>query len=265
MNDILEPLGERYGIHVVTGAGELSVTACNLFIERVKADGRPLRILYVSDFDPAGRSMPVAVARKIEFMIYDAGLDSDVQVRSVVLTPEQCEQYDLPRTPIKESENRAEKFEERHGEGATELDALEALHPGELGRILEREIAGYWDDELAKMTEDAAEPVRAKLKRINAKVHKKHAKQIQSLRKEYAALVATHARWAKRAQPVWQAIEETLDAEAPDMSDFEWPEPDEGREDLDPLFDSTRDYVEQIDRYKEFQGMPTARRPKNGG
>jgi hypothetical protein len=34
------------------------------------------------------------------------------------------------------------------------------------------------------------------------------------------------------------------------------PEPDDGDEDDDPLFDSTREYVEQIDRYKEHQGKP---------
>ena len=31
-------------------------------------------------------------------------------------------------------------------------------------------------------------------------------------------------------------------------------------EDDDPLFDSTREYVEQVDRYKEHQGKPIARR-----
>jgi hypothetical protein len=49
----------------------------------------------------------------------------------------------LPRIPIKETEKRSEAFEQRHGEGATELDALEALHPGVLARILEQEIGRY--------------------------------------------------------------------------------------------------------------------------
>jgi hypothetical protein len=39
----------------------------------------------------------------------------------------------------------------------------------------------------------------------------------------------------------------------------EWPEP-EGDDDPDPLFDSRRDYVTQIDRYKEFQGKATDRK-----
>jgi hypothetical protein len=67
MNDVLEPLARQYGVNLITGMGELSLTACHLFLERVEASGRPARILYVSDFDPAGDNMPVAVARKIEF------------------------------------------------------------------------------------------------------------------------------------------------------------------------------------------------------
>ena len=53
-----------------------------------------------------------------------------------------------------------------------------------------------------------------------------------------------------------------MDAEAPDLSEIEWPEPNEGDEDPDPLFDSLRDYVEQIDVYKAFQGKPTSRKPR---
>jgi hypothetical protein len=41
------------------------------------------------------------------------------------------------------------------------------------------------------------------------------------------------------------------------------PEPEEADEDdLDPLYDSARDYVTQVDRYKQHQGKPTQRRPQ---
>jgi hypothetical protein len=48
--------------------------------------------------------------------------------------------------------------------------------------------------------------------------------------------------------------------EGPFDGDREWPEPDDGDEGPDPLFDSTRDYVEQIDCCKDFQKKPIARR-----
>src|SRR5262245_44093283 len=99
----------------------------------------PVRILYLSDFDPGGRSMPKATARKVEFAIAKHDLDVDLQLIPVALSPEQCRQYRLPRTPLKDTERRKNRFEQIFGVGATELDALEALHPGELARLLEAE------------------------------------------------------------------------------------------------------------------------------
>ena len=84
----------------------------------------PVRVIYLSDFDPGGQNMPKTVARKVEFTIARFGLDVDVQLIPLALSAEQCRRYKLPRTPIKETERRKDAFEKKHGEGATELDAL---------------------------------------------------------------------------------------------------------------------------------------------
>jgi hypothetical protein len=47
------------------------------------------------------------------------------------------------------------------------------------------------------------------------------------------------------------------------IENIDWPKPDEGDEDDDPPYDSTRDYLDQIDRYKEFQDKPTERQPRS--
>ena len=61
---------------------------CRNLIDRIRGDEeRPVRILYVSDFDPSGRSMPVAVARKIEHELYRQELDHDVQLRPILPNP----------------------------------------------------------------------------------------------------------------------------------------------------------------------------------
>jgi hypothetical protein len=158
--------------------------------------------------------------------------------------------------PIKESEGRAAAFEARFGEGATELDALEALRPGELERILEGEIARYYDSDLAdRITETAAE-AQTDLDQINTRIRKRHAKAIAALNRERKKVIAAIAAFEKKARPVLRKIESDLEAEAPDVDQYDWPEPDEGDEDTDPLFDSTREYLDQIDRYKEHQGKP---------
>jgi hypothetical protein len=145
MNDILEPIASHYGANFITGMGELSITAVHGLIERVKRADRPARVFYISDFDPAGEAMPVSVSRKIEY--YSRKYDDipNIRLRQVVLTKEQCVEYKLPRTPIKDTDKRKDGFENRHGSGATELDALEALRPGELKKLITNELEQYFD------------------------------------------------------------------------------------------------------------------------
>jgi hypothetical protein len=59
---------------------------------------------------------------------------------------------------------------------------------------------------------------------------------------------------------VLTAIQHDLEDAAPDADDYDWPEPAEGDEDDNPLLDTTRDYIEQIDRFKEHQDKPTSRK-----
>src|SRR5215469_13392351 len=101
MNDILMPLGERYGVNVITGTGELSLTHCVRLVRRAEESGLPVRILYVSDFDPAGASMPVAVARKIEHTLYrEQRYDFDIQVLLFVLTRDHRIEHPFPTTTL---------------------------------------------------------------------------------------------------------------------------------------------------------------------
>ena len=147
-NDWLVPLCERRGVNLVVGIGEQSETRSRELAQRSAEFAVPVRVIYLSDFDPGGRSMPKAVARKVEFTIAKFGLDVDLQLIPLALTPDQCREYRLPRTPIKDTERRKDKFEQTFGVGATELDALEALYPGELARLLDAEIDNFLDPDL---------------------------------------------------------------------------------------------------------------------
>jgi hypothetical protein len=190
IDDVLEPIAERYRVNYTSCAGEISLTRCFELIQRAKVCQRPVRIPYVSDFDPAGRiSMPVACARKLEFLIRDGELDDlDIQLRPVVLTKEQCLEYNLPRTPLKDGERRAESFEEQHGEGGTELDALEALHPGVLRQILVDEIERYYDTNLESKIRKTARDVTEEIDEINDSVAVEFEEEHERLRSELADL-----------------------------------------------------------------------------
>ena len=140
LDDVLRPLCFEHDATLVSGVGEMSVTQCYAVVERARQHGRRTRVLYLSDFDPAGSRMPVSVARKVEYLIRSECPDLDFQLGPLALTAAQCRHYRLPRTPIKDSDRSKQEFEARYGAGATELDALEALHPGELAKIVSKAI-----------------------------------------------------------------------------------------------------------------------------
>lgn len=257
-NDILLPLCQEYGVNLITGVGEMSITAALAAVFRAAERGKPVRLLYVSDFDPAGQSMPVAVARKIEYFLYNKGIDADIRLYPIVLTYDQCKIHQLPRTPIKPGERRAGRFEERYGTGATELDALEALHAGELRRIVTRQIERYYDTDLDRRVRIAAQDLRSEMEAIEQDVYDRYGVQVAGLEAEYEAIRRDFeqrmASYAARLESVWRAIRTDLDAEQPDLDDYPIPEAEEAAEPDMPLYDSRRDYLTQLSFYKDFQG-----------
>jgi hypothetical protein len=260
MNGILEPIARRYGLTFVPGTGETSATRCGQVIERAETDPgqRPVRILYISDFDPAGLSMPVAASRKIEFFVHQRNPDLDIQLIPIVLTHDQCVEYELPRTPLKAGEKRKEKFEDRYGAGATELDALEALHPGTLAGMVSQAVLRFYDDTLVTRTRAVAEPIEVRMEEVSQAAQDRHSDEIDRLQEEFEQIVSDYAEacaeWEAKAQPLWDTIADEIEVEIKEiMADVEWPEPEEADEYDDPLYDSTRDYVDQIENYKMFQ------------
>lgn len=234
MNDVLLPVCEQYRANLVTFEGEVSVTACQDLINRAEEAGKPVRVFYISDFDPAGKSMPVAMSRKIEFLNRDELLD--IRVKQITLTAEQVYSYNLPRIPIKESERRAERFENVFGVGATELDALEAIHPGELADIVSEAMEPYWSEEADRQLAHLESQLQDELDRQINNITTKYAKEIDAIRGLVHELKQIEIDMA----------DYTLDTFAPATDE------DEGW-----LFDSQRDYLEQLQMYKLFKAGET--------
>lgn len=252
MNDVLLPICRDYQAVLCTGVGEMSHTRLRELVLRAHQGGRPVRVFYVSDFDPAGQSMPVAAARKAEFWIHKLGVDVDLELRPIVLTAEQCRQYRLPRTPIKETEYRRHGFEKRYGEGATELDALEALHPGELRRIVCGKLDVFYDRTLSSKIHSTRNIYQGDLDAARADAIEVYSQDIAALDQE----LAHHRMQAEILNARFGAIHEKLqmhlEQRLPD--EIAWPEAKVAQPDDSPLFDSKRGYLEQMEFYKEFQG-----------
>jgi len=141
VNDVLVPVCRRLSTNLVTGVGYLSITAIVALLRRIEGTGKPARILYVSDMDKSGKNMPIQVGRQCEFWISKYLPNADIRVQPIVLTPEQVEEHDLGRMAITDAETGEEKIE---------LDALEGLVPGELGKIVAKNIESFRDPGLRR-------------------------------------------------------------------------------------------------------------------
>src|SRR5918997_44115 len=147
MDDILVPLCRQTATNYVSGAGYQSITAMvSLLRNRVRFLEKPCRILYVSDFDEAGKNMPRQVARQMQYWIKEYAADCDIRIEPIVMTAEQARDY--PAAP---------------DTGAVELDAMEALDPGRLARIVRRAISPFRDSALrervARTRQDAQQTI----------------------------------------------------------------------------------------------------------
>ena len=189
-NDVLEPLARSRNVTFVAGAGELSATHCVWLVQRVRSHRKKTRIFYISDFDPKGADMPVSVARKIEFLLRRDGLDLDVRLDPILLTIAEVVRYQLPRIPIRESDGGRRAFEERYGEGAVELDALEALHPGEMARIINETIDRYRSAarRAAEENERIEAEAQAEAERVRDDVVHSFAPEIEALEGDFEAM-----------------------------------------------------------------------------
>jgi hypothetical protein len=216
--------------------------------------------------------MPLAVARKIEFFVRQSGEDLDIRLVPIILTATQVRQFRLPRIPIRDAVRGKGRFEEQHGEGAVELDALEALHPGEFARIVKAAIDRYQDRKIQARIERTAAQLRQQMSEARNDIIDQHHEHIEAFRLEWEAAQATiqeyqdsinaiYDRIRERAEPLWDSIADDLRAARPDPGEIEWPEPEPADEFPDPLFDSRRNYLDQIERYRDHQGKPNG----NGG
>jgi len=271
MNSILDPLCRRHEMALQTGVGEISITRCLELVKRARESKKPVRIFYISDFDPAGQSMPVAAARKIEWAIAKSGEVVDIKLYALALTEDQVRLYNLPKTPIKETERRATAFEDRYGEGAVELDALEALYPGSLRQIIEAAIAPYLETERAnrvglssvnRANATAVEAVNEAVMSLFEEDWQILAVNADALKQEMEAeareLVARFQDRFERLRDARKEIQTDIEARLKDLTPIiEAYQPTLMDNEPPALMDSQRDYLGQLRIYKNFQAKTT--------
>lgn len=149
LNATLRPAAQRYDADLYLPAGEISDTMLWQMARDGDADGRPMVVFTISDCDPAGWQMPVSIGHKLRALRDLQFPDLEFEVRPVALTIEQVREHGLPSTPLKETEQRANRWREAFGVEQTEVDALATLRPELLRRIVDEAVEPFFDRTLS--------------------------------------------------------------------------------------------------------------------
>jgi hypothetical protein len=111
---------EELAVSLYPCGGFPSITFAYQAAEYLNAinDGRPVVVIYIGDFDPAGVLIDEALQRELREHL-DPSIE--LQFRRIAITSEQIAEYDLPTKPRKAGEKRA-----THIEKTVEAEAMPA-------------------------------------------------------------------------------------------------------------------------------------------
>lgn len=145
LEDVLDPIADAKDADLYLPTGEISDALLYQIAKEANADGRPLVMFTLADFDPSGRQMSVSIGRKLQAFRDLQFPKFRFEIVPVALTVEQVTELGLPSTPLKETEKRADRWRQAFGVEQTEIDALATLQPDVLREIVERAFDFYVD------------------------------------------------------------------------------------------------------------------------
>ena len=153
--------------------------------------------------------------------------------------------YQLPGIPTKEGDSRAKSFIERNGDRATELDALEALYPGELARIIREALEPYYDRENPRKIMNENDRIAKQARRMLEAIRPKLEEALSGLKVDGL---------------------ESLDLRKSINKKFKPPKADHFVDDNDGgwLLDTSRDYDEQLQLYRSWKDGTHRKTPETG-
>jgi hypothetical protein len=247
LKPILLPIARRVGGELLLPTGEISDTQIAELAARCDADGRPAVVLYFSDFDPSGRQMPISVARKLMALRDLRYSDLRIELHHVGLTLDQAVRFNLPSTPLKESELRKDRWLERFGREQTEVDSMLALYSDELRRIAEQAVAPFYDPTLADRGDEAKNAWNEEVaKQLRGNTEFRRARvEVWRARKSVSHAVKKMGEAQERAEAALEAIQ--------DLPDPMTPQPNLTVAAPRPLFTTVDDDFTAVHRLKAYR------------
>jgi hypothetical protein len=180
--------------------------------------------------------------------------------RPIALTKAQVARYNLPPLPFAKPQAAARAanlgdFDDH----AVELDALEAIHPGELARIITSAIMRYYDPDLLAAVEEQKSNLIIDILWARALALIPHANKLARLQDEFDQAIADFndaiAPIADQLPALLRQVQNALlDVDQiVDVDDYPLPEPKKPNPIQNPLFQSDRSYLDQLAVYKAYR------------
>lgn len=236
--DTLLPIAKKRQASLVTPGGELSDQMLYDLLKDAHEDGRPLAIHQLGDFDPAGFQMAVSTARTAQAMRDSLFPELEIRVHAVALTLDQCRDWHLPSTPLKDTERRASKWQAAMGREQTELDAAVALVPDAFAHVVDDSLKQYFDEDLNRREREE----RQELEEVA------NARLADHLSDE--TMVSIRAAAAAKLEELQELVDQVNDALRVDTRelDIELMTPvvryGDTHDEVVPLFDSANDWTQ---------------------
>jgi hypothetical protein len=94
--------------------------------------------------------MPISIARKLQAFKVRNFPEMHFQMRRVALRFHHVRNFQLPGSPLKDTESRADPWRQATGLEQTEVDAMVQLHPQEFEQIITEAMTPFFDFTLAR-------------------------------------------------------------------------------------------------------------------
>jgi len=102
---VLQEDCEDLAVSLYPRGGFSSLSLAYEAAEQMRQQGKPVKIFYIGDYDPAGVLIDVALEHELRKHL----IDWDLDFRRIAITKEQIAEYDLPGKPRKEGDRRARR------------------------------------------------------------------------------------------------------------------------------------------------------------
>lgn len=115
---IVENVCAQENVNLVIASGYVTLSTTAEVLKRQREFGKPLRVLYLNDFDDAGLYMPIGPSRHLEFAIRKMDPKPDIRLYQLAITPEQVFEQNLPTkiplTPKQVQEERERRQQQKN-------------------------------------------------------------------------------------------------------------------------------------------------------